>query len=176
MKTLNTIIPSTPSTYFIPPAANLNPISHSMSPISPESTTTTTPSPNGAVPTQEDQASNMLAAALGIDKTTANDNTDNNGGNTNDSTDDTNEGSNEDVNVNGNGNSSANSAPHAKYVPLYVGDLSATVKDENLFEFFQKENLKIFTVKVCRDVQTGESLGYGYANFLTHEDGICSIL
>ncbi|XP_078181164.1 polyadenylate-binding protein 7-like [Carex rostrata] len=170
MKTLNTIIPSSPSTYFIPPVANLNPISHSMSPISPDSTTTTTPSPNGAVPTQEDQASNMLAAALGIDKTT-----DNNGGNTNDSADDTNEGSNDNVNVNGNGNASANSAPHTKYVPLYVGDLSATVKDENLFEFFQKENLKIFTVKVCRDVQTGESLGYGYANFLTHEDASLAI-
>ncbi|KAF3324431.1 polyadenylate-binding protein 7 isoform X2 [Carex littledalei] len=172
MKTLNTIIPSSPSTYFIPPAANLNPISHSMSPISPDSTTTTTPLPNGAVPMQEDQASNMLAAALGI--------TDNNGGNTNnDSTDDTNEGSNENVNgnvnVNVNGNAGANSAPHAKYVPLYVGDLSATVKDENLFEFFQKENLKIFTVKVCRDAQTGESLGYGYANFLTHEDASLAI-
>lgn len=171
METLHTVIPSTASGYFIPSAANLGPIGRSMGPISPNSTATT-PSSNGAVLMQE-EVSNMLPSALGVDTSTTNNGY--GGSITSDNTDvnangDTNEGRNENANATGNGNN-ANAAPHSKYVSLYVGDLSMTVKDENLFEFFQKENLKIVTVKVCRDMQTGESLGYGYANFLTHEDG-----
>jgi RNA recognition motif-containing protein len=149
-----------------------------MGSISPNSTATA-PSSNGAVTSQE-EARNMLAAALGIDTINGNGNSSTgNGGNTSHNADsnvngNTNEGQKENGNEtgNGNGNASANAAPHTKYVSLYVGDLSTMVKDENLFEFFQKENLKIVTVKVCRDMQTGDSLGYGYANFLTHDDGI----
>ncbi|KAJ3705547.1 hypothetical protein LUZ61_009252 [Rhynchospora tenuis] len=169
METLHKIITSPPSSFFIPSTANLGPIGRNMSPISPSSNETT-PSPTGAASTQDTDASHVLAAALRIQTTSSNGNTSNTADANGNADGVANQNANATASGTGNVNTNMNAAPHSKYVSLYVGDLSPMVKDENLFEFFQKENFKIVTVKVCRDMQTGESLGYGYANFLTHED------
>ncbi|KAJ3677053.1 hypothetical protein LUZ60_002777 [Juncus effusus] len=65
--------------------------------------------------------------------------------------------------------------PYEKFVSVYVADLSDAVKDVDLFEFFQGAGTSIVTVKVCRDANMGNSLGYGYANFLYHEDATLAI-
>ncbi|OVA17903.1 RNA recognition motif domain [Macleaya cordata] len=54
---------------------------------------------------------------------------------------------------------------------LYVGDLHPDVTDSQLFDFFSEIN-NLASVRVCRDTISGRSLGYGYANFITSEDGI----
>ncbi|KAJ4760516.1 Polyadenylate-binding protein [Rhynchospora pubera] len=174
METLHNIITSPPSGYFIPSTGNLGPIGRNMSPISPSSNATT-PSPTGAASAQDTEASHVLAAALRIQTTSSNGNTSNTADANGNADGVANQNANGTASSNGNVNTNTNAAAHSKYVSLYVGDLSPTVKDENLFEFFQKENLKIVTVKVCRDMQTGESLGYGYANFLTHDDASLAI-
>lgn len=52
---------------------------------------------------------------------------------------------------------------------LYVGDLSPDVTEQILFKHFGGETF-VTSTKICRDMTTKRSLGYGYVNFRTVED------
>eukprot|EP01012_Entosiphon_sulcatum_P010225 TRINITY_DN15935_c0_g1_i1.p1 TRINITY_DN15935_c0_g1~~TRINITY_DN15935_c0_g1_i1.p1 ORF type:complete len:495 (-),score=85.99 TRINITY_DN15935_c0_g1_i1:230-1714(-) len=47
---------------------------------------------------------------------------------------------------------------------LYVGDLAPTVNEAVLYSLFSAV-APVVSIRVCRDRNTGQSLGYGYANF-----------
>ncbi|MBA0759675.1 hypothetical protein Gotri_022522 [Gossypium trilobum] len=47
---------------------------------------------------------------------------------------------------------------------LYVGDLDVTVTDEQLYQLFSQV-APVASVRVCRDLASGRSLGYGYVNY-----------
>uniref|UniRef100_A0A7N1A8G9 Polyadenylate-binding protein n=1 Tax=Kalanchoe fedtschenkoi TaxID=63787 RepID=A0A7N1A8G9_KALFE len=53
--------------------------------------------------------------------------------------------------------------------PLYVGDLDVNVTDLQLYDLFGQVG-RVASVRVCRDLSTGLSLGYGYVNFTSAED------
>jgi polyadenylate-binding protein len=48
---------------------------------------------------------------------------------------------------------------------LYVGNLDGSVTEADLFATFQPFGA-VTSVRICRDVMTKQSLGYGYANFV----------
>ena len=54
---------------------------------------------------------------------------------------------------------------------LYVGDLHPDVTDGQLFEAFSEFN-HLSSVRICRDSSSGCSLGYGYVNFTSPQEGI----
>ena len=60
----------------------------------------------------------------------------------------------------------------ASMASLYVGDLAASVDEPLLVEFFSQV-APVATVRVCRDTVSGGSLGYGYVNFHSRQDGKC---
>jgi polyadenylate-binding protein len=51
---------------------------------------------------------------------------------------------------------------------LYVGNLNFRINDSILFDFFK--DFKPTFAKVCKDMNTQKSLGYGYVNFRNSED------
>jgi len=52
---------------------------------------------------------------------------------------------------------------------LYVGDLEQNVTDSQIYDLFNQVG-QVVSVRVCRDVTTRRSLGYGYVNYSNPQD------
>lgn len=63
-----------------------------------------------------------------------------------------------------------NSAGQFVSTSLYVGDLDQNVNDSQLYDFFNQVG-QVVSVRVCRDLSTRRSLGYGYVNYSNTQDG-----
>ncbi|GLT58906.1 hypothetical protein SLA2020_317650 [Shorea laevis] len=54
-------------------------------------------------------------------------------------------------------------------VSLYIGDLDANVTESQLYDLFSQV-AQVVSVRVCRDLTTRRSLGYGYVNYSNSQD------
>lgn len=61
-------------------------------------------------------------------------------------------------------------AAAAATTSLFVGDLEQNVTDSQLYDLFNQVG-QVVSVRVCRDLSTGRSLGYGYVNYSNQQDG-----
>ncbi|KAA8545850.1 hypothetical protein F0562_020699 [Nyssa sinensis] len=52
---------------------------------------------------------------------------------------------------------------------LYVGDLDVNVTDSQLYDMFNQLG-QVVSVRVCRDLTSRRSLGYGYVNYGNPQD------
>ncbi|PON33633.1 Polyadenylate binding protein [Parasponia andersonii] len=52
---------------------------------------------------------------------------------------------------------------------LYVGDLDQNITDAQLYDLFNQMG-QVVSVRVCRDLSTRRSLGYGYVNYSNPQD------
>ncbi|KAM0034868.1 hypothetical protein Hdeb2414_s0015g00439811 [Helianthus debilis subsp. tardiflorus] len=57
---------------------------------------------------------------------------------------------------------------------IYVGDLEANVTDSQLYDLFNQVG-QVVSVRVCRDLSTRRSLGYGYVNYSNPNDAARAI-
>ncbi|XP_057429038.1 polyadenylate-binding protein 8-like isoform X2 [Lotus japonicus] len=57
---------------------------------------------------------------------------------------------------------------------LYVGDLDTEINDSQLYDLFNQIG-QVVSVRVCRDLATQQSLGYGYVNFTNPKDAATAL-
>lgn len=56
-----------------------------------------------------------------------------------------------------------------KPTSLYVGDLDINVTDTQLYQLFNQAG-QVISVRICRDLSTQRSLGYGFVNYSNPQD------
>lgn len=56
-----------------------------------------------------------------------------------------------------------------KPTSLYVGDLDINMTDTQLYELFNQVG-QVISVRICRDLSTQRSLGYGFVNYSNPQD------
>lgn len=72
---------------------------------------------------------------------------------------------------NGVAQAAPNNANQFVTTSLYVGDLDVNVNDSQLYDTFNQVG-QVVSVRVCRDLTTRRSLGYGYVNYSNPQDGL----
>ncbi|KAE8716713.1 Polyadenylate-binding protein 2 [Hibiscus syriacus] len=66
-------------------------------------------------------------------------------------------------------NSGSGGANNQFVTSLYVGDLDPSVTETQLYEYFNQVG-QLLTVRLCTDLSTRRSLGYGYVNYGNAQD------